>query len=101
MISTIGTVKGTAWKLVFVEDDPVLKKGYYYRSAGDPPAYVSAEKHSLTQDVHFHITICLVARIPIDHDPADFITELNYWFESGTEAKIIDTEMIDYEVIEP
>lgn len=100
MISTIGVVEGTAWKLVYAKDDPVLRDGYYYKNAGDPPAYLNAEKHKLTHDVHFHITICLVARIPLDHDPADFITELNYWFEPGTEARIIDTEMISYEVTE-
>jgi hypothetical protein len=98
MIATIGIVKGTAWKMVYAQDDPVLKDGFYYKNAGDPPAYVSADKKPM-QDIHFHITMCLVARIPLDHDPADFIIELNYWFEPGTEAEIIDTEMIGYEVI--
>lgn len=54
MISTIGIVKGTTWKMVYVKDDPILKDGFYYQNAGDPPTYVSAEKHSLKQNVHFH-----------------------------------------------
>lgn len=53
-----------------------------------------------SQIIHLHVTVCLVAEIPSEANVADFVTELNYWFEPGSPAKIIETEMVSYEIME-